>query len=930
MRFFSSIKQRLILSSLLPGILAAVLMIAATSWLFYHQLREQCHERWLAEVQSLAELSLPLFTTGNNPGLQQLATAGLNLPTVRTITILDATGKELAHAGPQHTHIDPVSWPSTSLANGYPGEKKYHSQTEGSTIRFLWPLRSTQHSSTPIGWLDVEFSSTTLDLLLYQIMAISALVLLIIICFSVVTVAFMFRHSTRGLSEIVGQLRDVADGKQTGPLPRGDNDEINLLITALNDALGSLRNQIEDMQENIKHSTQDLRETLETIEVQNIELDLARKEALQASKMKSEFLANTSHEIRTPLNGIIGFTRILLKNCKDPQQYEYLLTIERSSESLLAIINDILDLSKMEAGKLVLDYSPFSLNTITEETLQILAPAAHEKTLELTSIMDDGMPEHFYGDPLRIRQILTNLVGNAIKFSSRGGITVRFSLENIHDNTSVIKCSVTDSGVGISQHKINQNLFDAFTQGANNQHKQQDGTGLGLAISKKLVTRMGGDIGIASEENIGSTFWFTLKLDINRDAESKVYHPRLNGMSILLYDASPISSHSFMHLLTQWGARVTLTQRYNDILPEIADAASAPGKQAFGVVIISIPTDHHDFPAERLGDLARHICQQSPLIICSPTTLKHYLSRQLPAEVSFISKPVLRDKLLQALGATNSTHILDKTASQQNTISPHSGCSILVVDDHPTNLKLMSHLLAELGHHVTEAASGREALHACQQEIFQLVLMDIRMPGMDGVETTQRIRSLSNENHLVPVIAVTAHALTEQKQQLLLSGLDDYLSKPVDSAQLEHMIARWTRHRGTQSKQQAAEDHSEAIEHCVDKALGLKLSNGRPELAAELLEMLLQDLQQQHADIHRALDEAMLGDALELIHRLHGACCYCGVPQLKDACHRLELHIKTMATRPAAVDIIAFDLAVAALLDWYEHHDVRTLFETDI
>lgn len=927
MRFFSSIKQRLVLSSLVPGILAAIMMIVATSLVFYYQLREQSHEHWLAELQSLSALSLPLLERGDREGIQALTTAALNLPAIRSVSILDANGRELAHAGPRHAHPEETVLPANHVKHLASAEKTYHSHIEGSTARFLWPVRSMQNSLDHQGWLVVEFSSTNLDLLFYQIMAIAILVLLISICFTVVVAAFMFRHSTRGLSMLVGQLGSIADGKQTTPIPAGDNDEINLLIEVLNRALGSLQNQIEDMQENIKHSTQDLRETLETIEVQNIELDLARKEALQASKMKSEFLANTSHEIRTPLNGIIGFTRILLKNCKDPQQYEYLLTIERSSESLLAIINDILDLSKMEAGKLVLDYSPFNLNNITEETLQILAPAAHEKTLELACIMEENMPECFYGDPLRLRQILTNLIGNAIKFSSSGGITVRFSLENSHDNTAVIKCSVTDSGVGISRQKINQNLFDAFTQGEHNQHKQQDGTGLGLAISKKLVTRMGGDIGIASEENVGSTFWFTVKLDINRDDQSRLQRPDLQGAALLLYDTSTISCQAILHLLTRWGAHVTLTQSYNDIIPALANRPSSPDRPAFDAVIISIPTEHRDFPADRMGELARHICAVCPLIVCSPTTLKHYLSRQLPAEVRFISKPVLREKLLQALSGKLMTH---PTRTPIIPTALHStGCPVLVVDDNPANLKLMSHLLTELGYPVTEAASGREALQLCQDQVFGLIFMDIRMPGMDGVEATQRIRALPNPNHRVPVIAVTAHALTEQKQQLLFSGLDDYLSKPVDPALLLQILARWTQPRITTTTQAVVDERAEAIPHCVDKALSLKLCHGNAGLATELLELLLRDLPAQHQAIHQALNESRLDDALDLVHRLHGASCYCGVPELKDACHKIELHLKTTASAPAAIDVIALDLAIAALLDWHEHHDIQALFESD-
>jgi len=961
MRPFSSFKQRMIFAALLPGLLAAVLIITGISWVFFHEMEQQRNDSWNSNVQLLTQLASSPLTQANTAALTDLSTTSLNIPALRSIAFYDATMTPLAKAGPQAYVIDNNPWPPVADQSRTVTHENIIRQENGSSLRYFVPIYRNdsigQKQKAIAGWMDVEFSTTNLNLVLYKTSVVSLLALLIITCFSIVLAAFLFRHSTHALSVMMRELTRIKEGGENLPLSESDTDETNLLIDAINKTISSLQHQLSDMQEHVSHSTQDLRETLETIEIQNIELDLARKEALQASKMKSEFLANTSHEIRTPLNGIIGFTRLMLKNCTDPQQQEYLKTIQQSSESLLNIISDILDLSKIEAGKLVLDYSSFNIHTVTEETLQSLAPSAHEKGLELAHIIEAEVPDYFYGDPFRIRQILTNLIGNAIKFSNTGGIMVRIAVETHRSETDgnasiILKYSVTDSGIGIRRSQLNQDLFNAFSQGESSYHQHRDGAGLGLAISKKLVTQMGGDIGIDSEENVGSTFWFTLKLDIDLQSTQQLQemHPyRLPAQHILLFDTQSTSRQAISYALIHWGMNVSLTQSYNDILPALSSNAHLSREQWFSTVIISIAPENPGFPIDRLGELCTNISRYCRAVICAPTTFKHYLSKILDDSVLFINKPVTREKLFLALQSANNviaplhpSTIVDKVSNKSTPLNEGlfsnaqpvpdrtHRCSVLVVDDNPANLKLLSNLLTDLGHQVQEARSGEEALARCRQDLFDLIFMDIRMPGMDGIETTQRIRSLSNNNQNAPVIAVTAHALAEQKQQLLMSGLDDYLSKPLDEAQLKRTLARWATPNTKKQKSPAHPDmDNSAIEHCIDMALCLKLSNGKPALAADMLTLLLNELKQNHTDISRALGESRFDDALELIHKLHGATCYCGVPQLKEACKKLEEQLQTRLRMPAHDDIQVLNEAVNALLLWQQTCDVNTLFSLD-
>ena len=677
----------------------------------------------------------------------------------------------------------------------------------------------------------------------------------------------------------------------------------------------SLQNAHEELQHNVEQATEDLRNTMETIEVQNIELTMARKEALEASRIKSEFLANMSHEIRTPLNGILGFTNLLQKTGLDNRQLDYLSTIQKSADNLLAIINEILDFSKIEAGKLVLEQAPFNLRDLIQDTLTILAPAAHDKQLELVSLIYRDTPQALIGDPLRLKQVLTNLVGNAIKFTHSGSIVVRAMLEEDLGDHAQLRISVQDSGVGLSEEE-QRALFQAFNQVDNSNSRQAGGTGLGLVISKRLIEQMGGEIGVSSERGEGAEFWLHLNLPKAADDGDELPRALLGGRCAALLESHELTRQSLRHQLEDCGLQVVEFNNLDALIEETA--LRQHGSVPLAIALIGINTREH--PPERLTRQLWELNQQGcqALLLC-PTNEQALYHANLPENHGQLqAKPACTRKLQRTLIDLLSPRAQRSEASGASPAAsraPH----LLCVDDNPANLMLVKTLLGDMGAQVTAVDNGYDALRAVQRDSFDLVFMDVQMPGMNGRETTEAIRQWESEHNQppLPIVALTAHALANEKRALLQCGMDDYLTKPISERQLAQVVLKWTGlslHNGEAREAQLPERGSASRElQVLDPAEGLRLAAGKADLAADMLSMLLDSLAADQAAIRQARASGDSTALLERIHRLHGATRYCGVPQLRAACQRSESLLKQNA--PASVALDELDAAIARLAE---------------
>ncbi|MBY6072781.1 response regulator [Marinobacter salsuginis] len=912
------IRKKVLVVTLVPTLLTTLMLGLFFTYSWVNNIESLLKDRGESLSRQLAAGSEYGLFTANRSLLSSLSNALLEEQDVRSITFFGSDGSRLLHTGPGSSE--------TVRSEELTAEHATRISRENST-RFITPVflqdlmiesmldpdarQSMSNLREPLGWVVVEMSHIRTEKETYKALLISLLLIIGGVILSMAIALRLSRAFTNPVFELNEAVAKLKEGKLDTRVYTGAGPEFEQLESGLNAMAEELSKAQAEMQQNIDQATEDLRETLETIEIQNIELDFARKEALEASRIKSEFLANMSHEIRTPLNGIIGFTELLLKSPLPRQQRDHLSTIRKSSEILLTIINDILDFSKIEAGKLILDRVPFQLRDIVEEVMVMLAPAAHAKNLDLVPLVYNDVPDNIMGDPLRVKQVITNLVNNAIKFTQTGEVVLRASLEEEEADTNrvTLRLSITDSGVGLSRAQ-QQSLFNAFSQADASTARQYGGTGLGLAISKRLVEEMGGKIGLESELGKGSTFWFTLTSELTTSGEAIAPRDGLRGERVIYLEQQKTTGLAVEHLLRDWGMVVDRVASPGALQEQIEEAQKSQAGYAVAIVGIT----RHLLNSSQYCGLVRtlEIERDCRTLLLTPTLETHDTPLSGLAS-GHLTKPVCRDslydELLLLVHGIHSGGRAPEYETSANRVTTANVPRVLAVDDNDANLKLVMTLLEDCQLEAESASSGFEALSKARQKPFDLVFMDLQMPGMDGVETTARLREMDTGNHRTPIIALTAHALADEQERLTKQGFDGYMPKPISSGQLTEIIHEYTgyicpKNSGNgrlpvpevRDTRRALRPSTRKMQQdCVSVEESIQLAAGKADLAEELFSMLLEQVHVDRARIPELWTGDHMDELLECVHKLHGATRYCGVPELRAAANHLETAIKCAA-----------------------------------
>lgn len=871
-----SIKYQLRLTTLIPVFFVALLFAAFYNGQFDKDLNRHMSRLGEAYIRQLLPAGQLAMMRNDRRTLQGLIDASTINPEVKALAFYNAQGQLIAYRGGKHS----IDRPFKPLE--YTGDYIESKKIEAHTINFFAPItipKYNVYSTTPfksapelinipaddiLGWLSIDIDTQSMLIKRYQMYIVTIFITLLGLLSSLTIHYFLSKRIYEPIARLRRSMKQILSNEFETHISTPSEGELGLIEKGCVHLQKHYLNIVKDLNNHIEVATEDLQQSLELLEEKNIELSLDKKKMEEKNRQKSEFIANMSHEIRTPMNGVIGFTNVLLESRLDPLQLDYVKTIKSSAQDLLTIISDILDYSKMDAGKLDLDCIPVDLRACVDEVLTLAVPSAHKKGIDLIPSTEINVPKTVLGDPLRIKQILTNLVSNAIKFTDRGHVLIRTSIVEEQENEYQVCIAVTDTGIGIADDDQTK-LFNAFNQADTSITRRYGGSGLGLVICKKLAEAMKGRITLASELHQGSTFTVYIKLEKIAAYEVDKHHNHsFANLKVICFDENPLQLEAMHNGLGYWGIQVTTVNSFDHLQKTLNSPHDC------SIAFINV----HQGSEEQIAILLKN--HQNIDIILVSKWLIHDPQNLNARAVLF--KPFSMQKLhdtIEALfdkSSNPSPHVPNNEVEALRAQLRIRHPDILIADDNPVNRMLFNSLLGE--HTSVETViDGQHALEACQRKPFHLILLDLQMPRLDGLEAASLIRKESLLNRLTPIVVITANSNDMSKEFKQSVGIDLFIQKPIDEKQLLSELLKLL-----------AKIKAPAIDWqlCIEKVSGNK------NLAAEFLQRFVQELRLNRSEFVAIRHEKAVKKLEKAAHKLHGACCFCGVPRLQTQVVRIE------------------------------------------
>jgi two-component system sensor histidine kinase BarA len=901
------IKYQLRITTLIPAFFVALLFAVFYNGQFGKDLKQHMSRLGEAYIRQLIPAAQFALLRNDDRTLQGLINASTVNSEVKALAFYNSSGQLIAYRGGKHSLHKPFNPPH------FTGDYIESKQINPFTINFIAPItiprfnlysdKLFKHIPSPIadraddilGWLSIDIDTQSMLMKRYQMLMVTIFITLFGLLMGLTIHYFLSKQIYAPISRLRRSMKQILSNQFDAEIKTTSQGELGIIERGCAHLQSNYLNTIQELNQHIEVATEDLQQSLELLEEKNIELSLDKKKAEEKSRQKSEFIASMSHEIRTPMNGVIGFTNVLLESKLDPLQLDYVKTIKSSAQDLLGIINDILDFSKMDAGKLHLDRIPIDIRACIDEVLALASPTAHKKGIDLIPITDVVVPKTILGDPFRIKQIISNLITNAVKFTDQGHVLIRTKIEQEHDKEYTLLFSITDTGIGISQED-QAKLFTAFNQADTSITRRYGGSGLGLVICKKLCEEMQGRISLTSELNKGSTFSARIKVEklLAYESEKNQTH-RFAHLKVLCFDENPLHLEALCNGLGYWGIDCIQVNSFANLPHMLRE-----NKECTLAFI-----DVNQGCEQQVAQLISQYCHL-PYVLLSKWSIPNYAA--IGAQC-FLYKPVSIQKLYEVIESfvnkNHSEHVdhheLDGLRSQLRFFAPE----LLIAEDNPVNKMLLQSLLNNYCS-VTVVDDGAMAVTACDNKKFHIILLDLQMPKINGLDAAQLIRQKSLLNKHTPMMLISASSNDISAQAIKKAGVNYSLQKPIDEKQLLLQILRIL----------------DKLNHpVIDWELCIQKVSGNQSLAEEFLAKFIEELYKNREELIQCMQQKNIPKLGEVAHKLHGACCFCGVPILQKRVVQIEkLSVPTTSVENLAGPFAELIQSIDAVISEYEHH----------